>query len=144
MSHYLIEQLEAKPNIVILLGAEVGAAHGDDNLTAVEIRDTRGGAVTRHASGWLFVFIGARAETEWLPGAIARDANGYVLTGDDLVRAGSWTETRDPYLLESSVPGIFACGDVRLSPIKRVAAAVGEGSMAIALVHQYLRQAGRA
>ena len=80
----------------------------------------------------------ADAETEWLPANLARDKRGYVLTGDDLKKAGSWSHSRDPYLLETSVPGVFACGDVRLSPVKRVASAVGEGSMAIAFVHQYL------
>jgi thioredoxin reductase (NADPH) len=77
-----------------------------------------------------------------LPPEIARDARGYVLTGDDLKKAGRWPLSRDPYLLETSVPGIFACGDVRLSPVKRVAAAVGEGSMAIAFVHRYLAAKG--
>ena len=96
--------------------------------------------VRRHDCGGLFVFIGADAETGWLPSDIARDAQGYVLTGDDVVKAGCWSHSRDPYLLESSVPGIFACGDVRLSPVKRVASGVGEGSMAIAFVHQYLQQ----
>ena len=94
----------------------------------------------RHDSGGLFVFIGATAQTKWLPAEIARDPNGYILTGDEVVRAGRWSQRRDPYLLESSVPGIFACGDVRLSSVKRVAAAVGEGSMVIALVRQFLSQ----
>jgi thioredoxin reductase (NADPH) len=94
--------------------------------------------VQRRDCGGLFVFIGADAQTEWLPEEIARDERGYVLTGDDVVRAGRWQHDRDPFLLESSVPGVFACGDVRLSPIKRVASAVGEGSMAIAFVHKYL------
>ena len=75
---------------------------------------------------------------------VRRDARGYVLTGDEVIKAGGWVQSRDPYLLESSVPGVFACGDVRLSPIKRVASAVGEGSMAIAFVHEYLRQGGGA
>ena len=92
-------------------------------------------------SGGLFIFIGADAETAWLPSEIALDAKGYVLTGGDVRAAGQWELDRDPYLLETSVPGIFACGDVRFSPVKRVAAAVGEGSMAIAFVHQYLRDA---
>ena len=87
----------------------------------------------------MFVFIGADAETGWLPASIARDERGYVLTGDDVVRAGRWSDARDPYLLESSCPGSFACGDVRLRPVKRVAAAVGEGSMAVAFVHKYLQ-----
>jgi hypothetical protein len=87
--------------------------------------------------------IGADAETGWLPAEVARDARGYVLTGDDLKKAGRWSLGRDPYLLETSVPGVFACGDVRLSPVKRVASAVGEGSMAIAFVHQYLAYSGQ-
>ena len=92
-------------------------------------------------SSGLFIFIGADAETGWLPPEIALDRLGYVLTGPD-VRAGSeWTLERDPFLLETSVPGIFACGDVRFGPVKRVAAAVGEGSMSIAFVHQHLREA---
>jgi thioredoxin reductase (NADPH) len=87
--------------------------------------------------------LGADAETGWLPAEIARDARGYLLTGDDVVKAGRWSYNRDPYLLESSVPGVFACGDVRLSPVKRVASAVGEGNMAIAFVHKYLQQDAR-
>ena len=98
-------------------------------------------ALQKAAYRGLFVFIGADAETGWLPAEIARDARGYVLTGDDVVKAGRWSAGRDPYLLESSVPGVFACGDVRLSPVKRVASAVGEGSMAIAFVHKYLQGA---
>jgi thioredoxin reductase (NADPH) len=124
--------------VKVQLKSEVVAAHGDTHLTAIDIRDSSSGTVTRHDCGGLFVFIGADAETEWLPEAIARDARGYVLTGDDVVRAGRWSHSRDPYLLETSVPGIFACGDVRLSPVKRVASAVGEGSMAIAFVHKFL------
>ena len=89
--------------------------------------------------GGLFIFIGADADTAWLPPEIALDKRGYVLTGADVAQAGSWAHDRDPYLLETSVPGIFASGDVRFSPVKRVASAVGEGSMAIAFVHQYLR-----
>jgi thioredoxin reductase (NADPH) len=84
--------------------------------------------------------IGADAETSWLPPEIALDDHGYVRTGGDAKESGLWPLERDPYLLETSVPGIFACGDVRLGPVKRVAAAVGEGSMAIAFVHQYLRE----
>jgi thioredoxin reductase (NADPH) len=142
MSHYLIEPLRGKSNITVELRSEVQAVHGDTHLTAIDIRDGATNDVRRHDCGGLFVFIGADAETGWLPPEIARDAHGYVLTGDDVIKAGSWSESRDPYLLESSVPGVFACGDVRLSPIKRVASAVGEGSMAIAFVHQYLRQIG--
>ncbi len=140
MSRYLIEQLGGKSNVAVQLRSEVVAAHGDNHLMAIDIRDGASGTVRRHDCGGLFVFIGADAETGWLPADIARDARGYVLTGDDVVKAGRWSHNRDPYLLESSVPGVFACGDVRLSPVKRVASAVGEGSMAIAFVHKYLQQ----
>jgi thioredoxin reductase (NADPH) len=142
MSHYLIEQLRGKENIDVLLRSEVQGVHGDSHLTAIDIRDGSA-TVRRHDCGGLFVFIGADAETEWLPAEIARDGRGYLLTGDDTVKAGRWSHSRDPYLLETSVPGILACGDVRLSPVKRVASAVGEGRMAIAFVHQYLASDGQ-
>jgi thioredoxin reductase (NADPH) len=137
MSRYLVDQLGSRANIVVSLRSEVVAVHGDTSLREVDVRDHATGATTRHESGGLYIFIGADAETAWLPPEIARDQRGYVLTGADIRAA--WREERDPYLLETSVPGIFACGDVRFSPVKRVAAAVGEGSMAIAFVHQYLR-----
>ena len=140
MSRYLIEQLPAQSNIRIQLRAEVVAARGESHLSAIDIRDTASGEVRSCDSGALFVFIGADAQTGWLPAEIARDKHGYVLTGDEVVKAGRWSLERDPYLLESSVPGVFVCGDVRLSPVKRVASAVGEGSMAIAFVHKYLQQ----
>jgi thioredoxin reductase (NADPH) len=143
MSRYLIEQLRKKSNVTVRPRSEVAAAHGDTHLTAIDIRDGANAEVRRHDCGGLFIFIGADAETGWLPADIARDRRGYVLTGDDVVKAGRWSHTRDPYLLESSAPGIFACGDVRLSPVKRVASAVGEGSMAIAFVHKYLQQNAR-
>ncbi len=137
MSRYLIEQLRSKANIAVRPNSEVAAVHGAQNLEAIDVV-TAGAPAERIASGGLFVFIGADAETSWLPPEIACDARGYVLTGSDVAKSGRWSERRDPYLLETCLPGVFACGDVRLSPIKRVAAAVGEGSMAIALVHQYL------
>lgn len=140
MSHYLIDQLRSRPNIAVRLNSEVAAVHGDTHLTAISIRDGGAETVTRSESGGLFVFIGADADTGWLPAEIARDERGYLLTGDKVMSAGRWSHDRDPYLLETSVPGIFACGDVRFSPVKRVASAVGEGSMAIALVHQFLQQ----
>ena len=140
MSHYLIEQLRSKPNIALALNSEVKAAHGDQVLSAIDLFDRAAQTSRRVDCGGVFVFIGADAETGWLPAAIARDERGYVCTGDAVARSGHWHEGRDPYLLETSVPGIFACGDVRSSPVKRVAAAVGEGSMAIAFVHQFLAQ----
>lgn len=139
MSHYLIEQIGTKANIAVELQSEVQAVQGDTHLTTIDILNRGSAAVRRVDCGGLFVFIGADAETEWLPDEIARDGRGYVLTGADVVKSGRWSRARDPYLLETSVPGIFACGDVRFSPIKRVASAVGEGSMAIAFVHQYLQ-----
>jgi thioredoxin reductase (NADPH) len=119
----------------------VCGAHGDVSLEAIEVRECATGATTRLPSGGLFIFIGADAQTGWLPSEIARDHNGYVLTGTDIPVELRQQVGRDPYLLETSVPGIFACGDVRFSPVKRVAAAVGEGSMAIAFVHLHLKQA---
>jgi len=139
MSQYLVEQLATRANIHMLYRTEVVAGHGDASLEAIDVRNTATGDTTRLASGALFIFIGADAETAWLPPEIALDPKGYVLTGPDVRTAGRWQLDRDPYLLETTVPGIFACGDVRFSPVKRVAAAVGEGSMAIAFVHQYLR-----
>jgi len=138
MSRYLVDQIASQRNIRVRTRTQVVEAHGDHSLSAIDIHDAGTGQTTRLGSGGLFILIGADAETAWLPPAIALDRNGYVLTGADVRTAGRWELERDPYLLETSVPGIFACGDVRFGPVKRVAAAVGEGSMAIAFVHQYL------
>jgi len=141
MSRYLIEQIATRRNIDVMFGTQVAAVHGDVSLQAVDVHDSATGQTTRLESGGLFIFIGADAETGWLPPEIAVDDNGFVLTGPDVRAARRWELERDPHLLETSVPGIFACGDVRLGPVKRVAQAVGEGSMAIAFVHQYLKEA---
>jgi thioredoxin reductase (NADPH) len=141
MSRYLIDQLAKRPNIRMLFRTEVVAAQGDTSLEAIDVKNSETDETTRLESGGLYLFIGADAETRWLPPEIALDRRGYVLTGSDVTAAGRWELDRDPYLLETSVPGIFACGDVRFAPVKRVAAAVGEGSMAIAFVHQYLKEA---
>ncbi len=138
MSYYLIEQLRSKANVHVQLNAELHAVHGDDHLEAIDVVDRKSGAVARHSAGAVFIFIGADAETEWLPEEVKRE-RGFILTGTDVVKSGSWPLERDPYLLETSVPGIFACGDVRYNSVKRVASGVGEGSMAIAFVHQYLQ-----
>jgi thioredoxin reductase (NADPH) len=139
MSQYLVDQVRRKSNIAVQLRAEVAAVHGEAKLEAIDIRDRASGVEARCPSGGLFIFIGADADTAWLPPEVALDTRGYVLTGADVAASGHWAGDRDAYLLETSVPGIFASGDVRFSPVKRVAAAVGDGSMAIAFVHQYLR-----
>jgi thioredoxin reductase (NADPH) len=140
MSSYLVDQLAARSNIEVLTRTEAVAAHGDDSLGEIEVRHRETGETKRLESGGLFIFIGADAETGWLPPEIALDDHRFVLTGSGVKVAERWDLDRDPYLLETSMPGIFACGDVRSGPVKRVAAAVGEGSMAIAFVHQYLRE----
>lgn len=139
MSRYLVEQLASKTNVQVRLGAEVTGVHGNDHLEAIDITVSATGTAERVEAAALYIFIGADAETAWLPAAVERDNRGFVLTGDDLSKNGRWTLQRDPYLLETSAPGIFACGDVRYRSMKRVAAAVGEGSMAIAFVHQFLQ-----
>ncbi len=139
MARYLADQIASRPNIAALLHTEVVAAHGGDSIEAIDVRSSDTGETRRLETGGLFIFIGADAETAWLPSEIALDSDGYVLTGTD-VAGTSWELDRDPYLLETSVPGIFAAGDVRFGPVKRVAAAVGEGSMAIAFVRQYLKE----
>jgi thioredoxin reductase (NADPH) len=138
MARYLVDQLETKANFGVLYRTEVVAAHGTESLEAIDVRISETGETTRLESGGLFLFIGADAETAWLPHEIALDDHGYVLTGPDLPASADWQLERDPYLLETSVPGIFACGDVRSGPVKRVASAVGEGSLAIAFVQRYV------
>jgi len=139
MSQYLADQIQGRAGIRTRFGTEVVAAHGEASVEAIDVRDRGTGEITRLPCGGLFIFIGADADTGWLPPEIALDRRGYVLTGSDVRAAGRWAPERDPFLLETSVPGVFACGDVRSGPVKRVAAAVGEGSMAIAFVHQYLK-----
>ncbi|MBD5632875.1 MAG: FAD-dependent oxidoreductase, partial [Candidatus Eremiobacteraeota bacterium] len=142
MSQYLIDQLATKENVTVRARGEIVAVEGAERLEAVTIRDSRTRAETRETSDAIFVFIGADAITDWLPDAIVRDERGYVCTGRDVLDLATddrpWPLERDPYLLETSVPGIFAAGDVRHGSIKRVAAGVGEGSMSIAFVHAYL------
>ena len=138
MSHYLIEQLKTKSNIQVHLHSEVVGVHGGDHLEAIDIANRQTRATALKKTSGLFAFIGADTDTTWLPEAIARDSRGFVLTGADVLKTGAWTQSRDPYLVETSVPGIFAVGDIRAGSVKRVAAGVGEGSMAIAFVHQHL------
>ncbi len=135
MSDYLIRELATKDNVRVETMSEVTAVRGDLHLEAIDITNRATATTTCRTTDALFVFIGADAETAWLPSEIARDPRGYVLTGPNVP---AWPLERDPFLLESSVPGIFAVGDVRHGSVKRVASAVGEGSMSIAFAHQYL------
>jgi thioredoxin reductase (NADPH) len=143
MSAYLVEQIQSTQNIAVLLGAEVSEVKGESRLESVTIRERNGGAPQTLAVGAMFVFIGAAAHTDMLDGLVERDSAGFILTGRDLVSDGtrpkSWNLKRDPYLLETGVPGIFAAGDVRHMSVKRVGSAVGEGAVAVALIHQYLK-----
>ncbi|MCW2602540.1 MAG: putative thioredoxin reductase [Pseudonocardiales bacterium] len=142
MSSYLIDQIAAQPTITVRTCTEVVEAHGEGHLEYLTLRDFATGETRKVDAGWLFVFIGAVPRTDWLDGVTARDDKGFVLTGPDLVidgqRPSGWPLDRDPYHLETSVPGVFVAGDVRSSSVKRVASAVGEGAMAVALVHRYL------
>ena len=143
MSRYLAERVEAAENIELLPNAEVSELVGEDRLEGVVVEDNRSGERRTLGTEALFVFIGAEANTGWLQGAVELDERGFVLTGRELdgsvLEEDAWRGfSREPYLLETSLPGVFAAGDVRSGSIKRVASAVGEGSMAVRLVHQYL------
>ena len=139
MSHYLIEQIARNANIRVETRSEVVAVHGDDQLEAIEVIDRGTGTTSRRDARVLFVLIGAEAATDWLPSEISLDEHGFVLTGTDATKAGQWTPDREPFALETSAPGIFAVGDIRSGSVKRVAASVGEGGVAIAHVHRYLQ-----
>jgi thioredoxin reductase (NADPH) len=143
MSSYLADRIEQTPNIVVQTCTEVAEAHGDDHLEEITLRNSQTGEQRRCKTSSLFIFIGAQPYTDWLDGVVQRDRRGFLLTGPDVLRQrpGSWAQDREPYLLETSVPGIFAVGDVRATSVKRVASAVGEGSVAVSMIHQYL--AGR-
>ncbi|GHJ07979.1 fused response regulator/thioredoxin-disulfide reductase [Micromonospora humidisoli] len=142
MSSYLIQQLDRNDRIVVHPHTEVVGGEGDDHLERLRLRDTRSGDVHEVDASWLFIFIGAEPRTEWLDGVLVRDGRGFIVAGPDLTAGGrkppGWTLARDPYHLESSLPGVFAAGDVRAASVKRVASAVGEGAMAVSLVHRYL------
>jgi len=142
MSQYLIDQVKETPNIQIWPQASVYEAHGETHLEEISFLCSDTGKVERVAANSMFIFIGALPRTDWLGDLIERDERGFILTGPDLVREGQrpkgWTIDRDPFLLESNVPGIFAVGDVRHGSVKRVASGVGEGSVAVQFIHQYL------
>jgi thioredoxin reductase (NADPH) len=143
MSHYLIQQLESIENVHVRTRTTVGQACGDDHLESIRL-DHEDGTTEFVDTGHLFIFIGAQPQTEWLDGVVQRDERGFVWTGPDLLtdgqRPSGWTLDRDPFYLESSVPGVFVAGDVRAQSVKRVASAVGEGAMAVTLVHRYLEE----
>jgi thioredoxin reductase (NADPH) len=136
MSRYLVDRIEAHPGIDVRLRTQVTACRGDGHLETLVLRDDTAGLEEHVDTDWLFVFIGAAPRTDWLDGSVTRDGNGFVVTGPDL--AAAWSLPRAPYALETSLPGVFAAGDVRLDSMKRVASAVGEGAMAVHLVHRYL------
>jgi len=145
MSYYLIQQVESIPNITVRTCTEVVAAQGTDHLERLTLRDSNTGQSQTVNAAYLFVFIGAAPRTDWLDGVILRDQRGFVPTGPDLPTSGQnrppgWELDRVPYHLETSVPGVFVAGDVRAESAKRVASAVGEGAMAVMLVHRYLEK----
>jgi thioredoxin reductase (NADPH) len=147
MSAYLTRRLAAADNVHLTTHAEVVAAHGEDWLRAVDLRDTRDGLVRRVEAAAMFVCIGGHPRTEWASAAgLAVDDAGYLLAGRDILDrdlsrgTAHWTLPRDPYPLETSQPGLFVAGDVRHGSTKRVSAAVGEGAMAVGLVHRYLQE----
>ncbi|CAA9461693.1 MAG: Thioredoxin reductase [uncultured Rubrobacteraceae bacterium] len=142
MSEYLVKQIEETPNIEVRTNSGVAEVFGEDHLEELRIRNSKTGEEETVPAHSLFIFIGAAPKTDWLEGAVERDERGFILSGPELVRDGkrpkNWTEDRDPYLLETSVPGIFVAGDVRRGSVKRVASGVGEGSIAVQFIHQYL------
>ncbi|MBP2703162.1 FAD-dependent oxidoreductase [Microbispora sp. RL4-1S] len=142
MSRYLIDQIESIDTIEVHPRTSVVAGEGDDHLERLTLCEQPSGQTRTVETSWLFVFIGAEPRTDWLGDSVARDANGFVMTGPDLITEGrrppGWGLPRDPYLLESSMPGVFAAGDVRAGSVKRVASAVGEGAMAVTLVHRFM------
>ncbi|MEV7130211.1 FAD-dependent oxidoreductase [Streptomyces sp. NPDC093260] len=144
MSYYLIQQIREAPNITVRTGTVVAEAHGSGRLEQLTLHDVAAGRSERVDAQWMFVFIGAAPLTDWLDGTVLRDERGFLLTGPDLTADGrppaGWELDRPPYHLETNVPGVFVAGDVRAESAKRVASAVGEGAMAVMLVHRYLEQ----
>ncbi len=142
MSTYLVDQIEAAPNITVRVNVTVAALHGGETLESVDVADRADGAQDTLPVAAMFVFIGQAPRTDWLGDLVERDRAGFVLTGFDLARPGEqpkgWPLARQPFLLETNVPGIFCAGDVRSNSVKRIASSVGEGAMAVRFVHQHL------
>jgi len=139
MSSYLARRIERTPNIELVCNTTIRRMNGDTHLGSVDIVNSRTGEERTVAAQAVFSFIGADPRTGWLPPEIERDAKGFVRTGADLARSRSWTSARQPFLLETSRPCVFAAGDVRSGSVKRVASAVGEGAMAVQFVHECLK-----
>ncbi|WP_019508241.1 response regulator [Pleurocapsa sp. PCC 7319] len=145
MSQYLIDQIDATDNIKVLTHTEVTAVHGENSLTGLTLLQNQTGKTEQVETNSLFIFIGAKPETDWLDGIVAKDQRGFIYAGADLKKSTDfrgWNRDREPFLLETSVPGIFVAGDVRHNSVKRVASGVGEGSIAIMFVHRYLAEVG--
>jgi thioredoxin reductase (NADPH) len=140
MSSYLAHRIEQTPNIEVLLNTEVARMRGDGHLSEVELVNKKTGERRTISTPGLFSFIGAVPRTDWLPAEVERDARGFVRTGPALAQSPHWSRRRQPFLLETSRAGVFAAGDVRSGSVKRVASAVGEGAMAVQLVHEYLKE----
>ena len=144
MSRYLIDEIEARDNIHVRLNSGVARVNGEQNLDTVTIRETTSGKEDTVPAAGLFIFIGALPGTDWLDGIVKRDERGFILSGPDLMQDGKrpqgWRLDRDPYLLETNVPGMFVAGDVRHGSVKRVASGVGEGSIAVQFIHHYLSE----
>lgn len=139
MSEYLSQRIQATANVVVQEQTEIEAIHGNRHMEAIALRNNATKSQRRVPCSAVFVFIGAEPAAEWLPAAIARDAQGYVLTGTDVVRSGLWPRgDRDPCPLETTVPGILAAGDIRSGSTKRVGFAVGDGSLAVTCAHRLL------
>jgi len=142
MSQYLIDQVQETPKIQLWTHASVAEAHGDTHLEEISVLCSDTNKIERVPANAMFIFIGALPRTDWLANIVERDERGFLLTGPDLIRDGQrpkgWALDRDPFLLETNIPGIFAVGDVRHGSIKRVASGVGEGSVAVQFIHQYL------
>jgi thioredoxin reductase (NADPH) len=142
MSQYLIDQIKEMTNISLWAHASVSEVHGETHLEEISVLCSDTNTIERVPASAMFIFIGALPRTDWLGDVVERDDRGFVLTGPDLIRDGNrakgWTLERDPFLLETNVPGLFAVGDVRHGSVKRVASGVGEGSVAVQFIHQYL------
>jgi thioredoxin reductase (NADPH) len=144
MSEYLVAQIEDRDNIQVRLNTNVAGVEGEEHLESISMKNSETGETETAPASSVFIFIGAAPKTDWLDGVVERDERGFILSGPDLSKNGKrpkgWALDRDPFLLETNLPGVFVAGDVRHGSIKRCASAVGEGSIAVQFVHQYMRE----